>query len=292
MRSQLAATQAELEAARLETANLRQELMEALALLHQPRHSHTQTTPRSEDQLAAQLLERHGGEIRRQQADLEAARAALRSERKQFEEQQRKRVEVDEVVAPPAITTTARQAAAVRFRSQSSPSLVEVAVETEPAAVAGSGEQHSSCRQEVERLRGKVRYLEQQLNTTENSLRTNQNLASQNSARIYELNAQLVQLKMALNTASRTGDEQRLALDKKEELIRKIVDDKNELLERYVDDMSIGSRATSPFLKTLLNHCVLICCCSCAVQVLIKFQYYFFLIRSFVVIDSKEPNIL
>ena len=117
--------------------------------------------------------------------------------------------------------------AGVRTRSQSSSSTQAVA-----AGVAGIEEQHAACGQEASRLRDKITYLEKQLDRTENSLRTNQNLASENCARTYELNSQLVQLKMALNEANRTLDEQRLKLDKKEELVRKIVDDKNELLER------------------------------------------------------------
>jgi chromosome segregation ATPase len=117
----------------------------------------------------------------------------------------------------------------VRTRSQSSSS-----TQAGASGVAGIEEQqHAACRQEAGRLRDKITYLEKQLDRTENSLRTNQNLASENCARTYELNSQLVQLKMALNEANRTLEEQRLKLDKKEELIRKIADDKNELLERY-----------------------------------------------------------
>ncbi len=118
----------------------------------------------------------------------------------------------------------------VRTRSQSSSSTQAGAVGLAPEA--GIEEQHAACGQEAGRLRDKITYLEKQLDRTENSLRTSQNLASETCARTYELNSQLVQLKMALNEANRALDEQRLKLDKKEELVRKIVDDKNELLER------------------------------------------------------------
>ncbi len=96
--SQLALTQADLQQARQENAALRRELMDALALLQQPRNIHTQTTPRSPEEepprrQAAELeLEQEREEIRRQRAELEAARAMLTAERQQLEvEKQRKR---------------------------------------------------------------------------------------------------------------------------------------------------------------------------------------------------------
>ncbi len=96
--SQLAQTQADLQQARQENAALRRELMDALALLQQPRHIHTQTTPRPPEgeparQQASELgLEQEREEIGRQRAELEAARAMLTAERQQLEEEkQRKR---------------------------------------------------------------------------------------------------------------------------------------------------------------------------------------------------------
>jgi len=230
LKSQLASAEADLRHARQETSALRRELMDALALLQQPRNIHTQTTPRpTEDpsrQAAESLIERERDEIRRQRTEIEAQRAVVVAQRRQLEEEQRKRVDRTATVA----TQAGGGAPAGRSRSQSSPIGQAEAAGVETGA--SSEEQHVACRQEAGRLRDKISYLEKQLDTTENSLRTNQNLASENSARTYELNSQLVQLKMALNEANRTVDEQRLKLDKKEELVRKIVDDKNELLER------------------------------------------------------------
>ncbi len=88
--SQLALTQADLQRARQENAALRRELMDALALLQQPRNIHTQTTPRPPEGEPPQEQERE--EIGRQRAELEAARAMLTAERQQLEEEkQRKR---------------------------------------------------------------------------------------------------------------------------------------------------------------------------------------------------------
>ncbi len=77
--SQLSLTQADLQQARQENAALRRELMDALALLQQPRNIHTQTTPRPPEGEPPQEQERE--EIRRQRAELEAARAELEAAR-------------------------------------------------------------------------------------------------------------------------------------------------------------------------------------------------------------------
>ena len=230
LRNQLVISQAELAQSRLETARLRKELMDTLALLQQPRNIHTQTTPRQQEDEEELVLVRLREELRRQQAELDAVRATLSSERRHFEQEKQQWVEPVRTAATTLATTTTQTAAGVRFRSQSSPSLVEAAAEE--AVSDGEQQQHVSCRQEAARLREKIHYLERQLDTTENSLRTNQNLVSENSARTYELNSQLVQIKMTLNETKRLVDEQRLKLDQKEELVRKIVDDKSELFER------------------------------------------------------------
>jgi septal ring factor EnvC (AmiA/AmiB activator) len=262
----------ELAQARQESARLRQELMDALARLQQPRSTHTQTTPRV---TAARSQTGQEEELmRRAQAELDAVRAALQAERQLFELQKQQQQQLAGQVAAPMTsattaapttssattdapmtsatinapntsTTTAVQTVPLRSRSQSTPSLSVVHEEEETAAAAatdaafvvGGGErqqqqQHAACRQELDRWREKVRYLERQLETTENALRTHQHLVGENSARTGELNSQLVQLRMRLNEVERRGDEQRLQLDKKEELLRKIIEDKTELFER------------------------------------------------------------
>ena len=114
---------------------------------------------------------------------------------------------------------------------------------------------HTACQGQLDLLQKKISYLEKQLDNTENALKNNQNLVSgnwstsiyvstfisiylsinifciyaENSRRCYELNTQVLQLKQSINQANRTGDELRLKLDKKDDLVRRTLDDKNEL---------------------------------------------------------------
>ena len=93
LRNQLAISQAELAQSRLETARLRKELMDTLALLQQPRNIHTQTTPRQQVDEEELVLVRLREELRRQQAELDAVRATLSSERRHFEQEKQQWVE-------------------------------------------------------------------------------------------------------------------------------------------------------------------------------------------------------
>ena len=80
-------------------------------------------------------------------------------------------------------------------------------------------------------LRDKVRFLENQLEKTEDSLRNCQNLMSDNSKRTLDLNSQIVKLKQEEIVAKKSVDDLQLKLDKKEEVIRRIVEDKDKLLQ-------------------------------------------------------------
>ena len=80
-------------------------------------------------------------------------------------------------------------------------------------------------------LRDKVRFLENQLEKTEDSLRNCQNLMSDNSKRTLDLNSQIVKLKQEEIVAKKSADDLQLKLDKKEEVIRRIVEDKDKLLQ-------------------------------------------------------------
>ena len=83
---------------------------------------------------------------------------------------------------------------------------------------------------EVDELRRKVDSLEQQLTQTEKALRNCQHFLSENSNRSYELNSQIQKLKQEGNASKKAVDDVQLKLDKKIELVRRIIEDKDSLL--------------------------------------------------------------
>ena len=82
----------------------------------------------------------------------------------------------------------------------------------------------------VDELRGKVSFLEAQLGTTEDNLRNCQNLMAEGSKRTLDLNSQIVKLRQEEAAAKKNVDDLRLKIDKKDELIRRIIEDKDNLL--------------------------------------------------------------
>ena len=82
----------------------------------------------------------------------------------------------------------------------------------------------------VQDLQEKVRFLEAQLSKTEDNLRNCQNLMTEGSKRTLELNGQIVKLRQEEALAKKNVDDLRLKIDKKDELIRRIIEDKDKLL--------------------------------------------------------------
>ena len=54
----------------------------------------------------------------------------------------------------------------------------------------------------------------------------------ENSKRCYEQSSQILQLKNAVSQANITGDQLRAKLDKKEDLVRRLLDEKNSALDK------------------------------------------------------------
>ena len=88
---------------------------------------------------------------------------------------------------------------------------------------------------ETKGLQDKVKFLENQLDKTEDSLRNCQNLMSENSKRTLELNSQIMKLKQEEMSAKKNVDDLQLKLDKKDEVVRRIVEDKDKLLSELND---------------------------------------------------------
>merc|ERR1712095_24464 len=80
--------------------------------------------------------------------------------------------------------------------------------------------------QESKELRMKIQFLENQLSKTEDNLRNCQNLMSENSKRSLDLNSQIVRLRQDEISAKKSVDDLKLKLDKKDDLIRRVIEDK------------------------------------------------------------------
>jgi len=89
--------------------------------------------------------------------------------------------------------------------------------------------------QESKELRMKVQFLENQLSKTEDNLRNCQNLMSENSKRSLDLNSQIVRLRQDEMSAKKSVDDLQLKLDKKDDLIRRVIEDKDKLLSELQD---------------------------------------------------------
>ena len=89
--------------------------------------------------------------------------------------------------------------------------------------------------QESKELRMKIQFLENQLSKTEDNLRNCQNLMSENSKRSLDLNSQIVRLRQDEMSAKKSVDDLQLKLDKKDDLIRRVIEDKDKLLSELQD---------------------------------------------------------
>lgn len=134
---------------------------------------------------------------------------------------------------PPEIPSQAfnERPSANQHKSNSSPDLLGPNI-NKSTGTPPINPSHAECDKEIGRLKGKVEYLERQLLQTENALQNAQRLVADGGNKSYEMNSQLVQMKQEINNARREIDDLRLRLDKKDELVARIIEDKNELLTR------------------------------------------------------------
>ena len=196
VRARLAETTSQLDTARREIISLRSEVESYKEQLQRHNVKQTQTSPT----------------IDRRKDDLALAEAVNELKKKIIE------LERDNIKLRNAKTDLEREN--IRNMSKRSDDSVDV-------VDAGGNESG-----EVRELQEKIRFLEEHLDKTENNLRNCQNLMSENSKRTLELNSQIIKLRQEEITARKASDDLQLKLDKKDELVRRIVEDKDNLLSQ------------------------------------------------------------
>ena len=196
VRARLAETTSQLDTARREIISLRSEVETYKEQLQRHNVKQTQTSPT----------------IDRRKDDLALAEAVNELKKKIIE------LERDNIKLRNAKTDLEREN--IRNMSRRSDDSVDV-------VDAGGNESG-----EVRELQEKIRFLEEHLDKTENNLRNCQNLMSENSKRTLELNSQIIKLRQEEITARNASDDLQLKLDKKDELVRRIVEDKDNLLSQ------------------------------------------------------------
>ena len=194
VRARLAETTSQLDTARREIISLRSEVESYKEQLQRHNVKQTQTSPT----------------IDRRKDDLALAEAVNELKKKIIE------LERDNIKLRNAKTDLERET--IRNMSRRSDDSVDV-------VDAGGNES-------VRELQEKIRFLEEHLDKTENNLRNCQNLMSENSKRTLELNSQIIKLRQEEITARKASDDLQLKLDKKDELVRRIVEDKDNLLSQ------------------------------------------------------------
>ena len=200
VRARLADTAAQLDTAQREAAELRQEVAACRQQLQLYTVKQTQTSPsldRERRRDGGLQLQEAVQELKQRIIDLELENSRLAAAR----------------VEQP--------------RQRKSSSL------SDPQDVVDAGIPISSG--ETKGLQDKVKFLENQLDKTEDSLRNCQNLMSENSKRTLELNSQIMKLKQEEMSAKKNVDDLQLKLDKKDEVVRRIVEDKDKLLSELND---------------------------------------------------------
>ena len=184
VRAQLAETSSLLELARREALSLRRELDSAKQQLELHNVKQTQTSPTLDRDRLRHELEGAVNDLKTRIIDLEKENLKLRTK-------ERKRKESQDSVVTLEDTVDAGRDTAARDQSKD--------------------------------LHNKLKFLESQLDKTEDSLRNFQN-------KNLELNNQIMKLKQEELAAKKSVDDLQLKLDKKDEIVRRVIDDKDKLL--------------------------------------------------------------
>ena len=183
VRAQLAETSSMLDLARREGLSLRRELDAAKQQLERHNVKQTQTSPTMERDRLRHELEGAVNELKTRIIDLEKENVKLKNKEKKRKESQDSVVTLEDTV--------------------------------------DAGRELST--EQSKGLQNKLKYLESQLNKTEDSLRNFQN-------KNLELNNQIMKLKQEELAAKKSVDDLQLKLDKKDEIVRRVIDDKDKLL--------------------------------------------------------------
>ena len=184
VRAQLAETSSMLDLARREGISLRRELDSAKQQLELNNVKQTQTSPTLDRDRLRHELEGAVNDLKTRIIDLEKENLKLRTKERKRKESQ------DSVVTLEDTVDAGRDTAA---------------------------------NEQSKGLHNKLKFLESQLDKTEDSLRNFQN-------KNLELNNQIMKLKQEELAAKKNVDDLQLKLDKKDEIVRRVIDDKDKLL--------------------------------------------------------------